>query len=130
MPVFLCLRESPQVEYITHVITARRLVAQPYRRTYRAIGKIHATGGHVTNLNTLALTNEHDIVITHDVTTTYGLEAYGLAITCARVAIALVHRHLFEITIQRASDGLTHHQGGAGRRINLVAVMRLDDFHI
>lgn len=47
-----------------------------------------------------------------------------------RSALASVDRHFLEVPAERLGHHLAHAQGGAGRRIDLVPVMGLDDLDI
>ena len=69
-------------------------------------------------------------MVTHDVATPDGRETNAGGLALAAEPLAVVNRAVFEIAAKRGGDHLPHFQGRAGRRINLVPVVGLDDFDV
>src|SRR3989344_5094691 len=122
--------QSAQPQNVLHVINTGLALHQPARRAQRASGKGHARFGAVRDLHALTATGKENGMIADDIAGTDTGEADGLARTLAADAVPAVHAMLLEITLQYLGNDLTHAQRRARRRIRLVAVMRLDDFHV
>ncbi len=78
----------------------------------------------------LAFGSEQHGVIAHHIAGTHGSETDGLAITRAGLPFTAIHGHFLQITAQRIGNHFTHAQCGTRWRIDLVPVVRLDDFDI
>ncbi len=82
------------------------------------------------DLDALAIGGEQHGMVAHDVPGTHSREADGLARPRPGLAFATIDGNLLQIAPERLGHHLPHAQSGAGRRINLVPVMRLDDLDI
>ena len=69
-------------------------------------------------------------MVADDVAAPDGREADRLAVTLAGHALTAIDRTGVEIAAEGIGDNLTHPQRGARRRINLEAVVGLDDLHV
>src|SRR5690554_2322420 len=96
----LAMHLSLKAEYILHVEQAALAGGDPARRADGAAGEGHARGGLVGDLDPLAEAGEEDGVIADDVTGTDGLEADGLAVTLAGVALAAIDGALLEVAAE------------------------------
>ena len=82
------------------------------------------------DLHALTATNEHGRVLSYQVAATNRGKSNRLVPALARDTLAPEDRALPQVPAQCTRYDLAHAQGGAGRRIHLVTVMRLDDFDI
>src|SRR5213079_1961698 len=94
------------------------------------LGKCHAAGRLVRNLQTLTLGGEQHGVITYDVTATHSGEADRFALTDTRVTLTTIDGDLAQIAAQRIGNDLTHTHRRARRRVNLVAMMSFNDLDV
>ncbi|MNE30564.1 hypothetical protein D3C80_1240880 [compost metagenome] len=69
-------------------------------------------------------------MVTHYITCTHRGKANGLPITRAGLAFTAIDRHFLQVAPQRLGNHFTHAQGRARRCVDLVPVMRLDDFDV
>src|SRR5689334_17877954 len=82
------------------------------------------------NFDALARPREYHGVVTHDIATTHGGKPNGGSRPFARIAFTSVNRNLGEVSAKRMGDYFAHAQRRAGRRIDFMTVMCLDDFDI
>ena len=121
---------TSEAENILHVIEACRLVHEPVCGPRRPPGKGHAARGLVNNFNALTLCGEPDAVLTYNIAGADCLETDRLRITFAGDPLAAIDSNLAEITTEHPGNHFSHAQGCARWRIDLVPVMRLDNFDI
>ena len=81
-------------------------------------------------LDALARPRKQHRVVTHNVATADGGKANTGGVTLAGHALTGIHGAVFQITPERIGNHFTHFEGGARRRIHLVAMVRLNDFDV
>src|SRR5690606_20313950 len=84
----------------------------------------------VRDLDPLADAREEHRVVADDVPAPDGGETDAGGVALAGDAVALEHPDLVEPATERLGDDLPHAQGGAGGRVDLVPMVRLDDLDV
>jgi hypothetical protein len=84
----------------------------------------------VGDFQTFADAGEHHRMVTDDIAAAQGGETDGARITLAGDALAAINGAGIQVTPQCVGDDFAHPQRGAGRRIDLVPVMRFDNLDI
>src|SRR5690606_1196068 len=103
---------------------------EPVGGAHGTTGKGHAAGCLVGDFYALAFTGKEHGVIAHYVASAHSGKADGVAVACAGVTFTAIDGAVVQIASQCLRHHFTHAQGGAGRRIHLVAVMGFHDFHV
>jgi Fur family transcriptional regulator, ferric uptake regulator len=84
----------------------------------------------VGNLDALADPGKEHRVIANDISATHGGETDGLSIALTSHTLTPVYGTRLQVAPERLSHHFPHAQGSTGWRINLQAVMSLDDFDV
>src|SRR4051812_18014448 len=119
-----------QAEHVVHVVEPGRLAAQPFRGAQGAHGVGRAALRAHGDLDALAGAGEEHGVLADDVAAPDGMEADFLPGALAGLALAAMARDLRQLALQRLGNDFAKFQRGARGRIDLVAVVRLDDLDV
>ena len=84
----------------------------------------------MSDLQPFTLTGKNNGVIPHHITNADATEPNRVAIPLAGSALAAINRNLGKIPTQRIGHDLTQTECRPGRCINLVAMMRFDNFDV
>jgi hypothetical protein len=108
----------------------RSWLRQEARRAQAALGIGGAAAALVGDLDALAGAGEQHGVVTDDVAAADGGEADARRVALAGDAFARVDRAVLQVAAERLGQHLAHLQRGAAGRVDLVAVVGLDDLDV
>src|SRR5438067_6981997 len=121
---------SAQAEHVPHVVEARRLADEPFRRSDGAAREDLATRRLVAELEALAGRREDDRVLAGDVAAAQRGEADIAAPPWSGLAVAHALRDAVEIDAAAFRRGAAEGEGGAGRCVDLVAMVHLEHLDV
>ena len=127
------LRKSLEVlqpQHIGHRIKPGLLVARPERRVQRAAREDHAVLGAVHQLDPLGGPGEDHAVLADHGAAAQRRKADVARLARAGLAVAAARRMRREIDAAAFRRRAAEHQRGAGRRVDLLVVMHLEDFDV
>src|SRR3982751_1337175 len=119
-----------QAQHVEHVEQAGCMPVQETGGAQAALGIVAAAGRLVADFDALAGAQEHHSVVAHDVAAAHGGKADGQRVALTRHAFAGIDTAVLEVAAQRTGDHFAHLERGAGGRVNLVAMVGLDDFDV
>src|SRR3990167_2139068 len=123
-------RASVQAEHVEHVEHAGAVRAQEAHRTQAALRIGGAARRFVRDFDALAGTGEQHGVVAHDVAAPDGGKTDARRVALAGHAFAGIDGAVLEVAAERSGDDFTHLERRARGGIDLVAVVRLDDFDV
>src|SRR5882762_7644766 len=107
-----------------HIVEAALLVHEEARGPKRAEGVGGAAARAHGDFNALALSDEHDGMLTDDIPAANGMKPDRLGIAFTDLALASVYGGAGEIPAESARDRIAELERRTRRRIDLVAMVR------
>ena len=117
-------------EHVHHGIEARRLAVAPQGGLDGAARKNTAIGGAMGELDQLAVGGKDHGVLANDAAAAQGSKADVAAPALAGVTIADPHAGIVQLDAAALGGRLAQHQGRSGRRVDLVAMMHLENLDV
>src|SRR6267143_3470465 len=96
--------DLPEPQYVLHVVEAALLVLEEARGAKRPEGVGGAAARANGDFNALALSGEHDGMLTDDITAANGVKPDRLGIAFTDLSFASVHRNAREVPAEGARD--------------------------
>src|SRR5512146_466603 len=118
-----------QPQHVLHVVAAGFLADDPLGRAHGASGE-HVTGMRpMSELDPFSHSDEIYRVFSHNIPAAYGLHAELFFCPLPGNSLAMVFGRLAVVAPEGSGHNFSHSHGGAGWRVLLHPVVRLDDLH-
>src|SRR2546425_555102 len=120
----------PEPQYVLHIVQAAFLVLEEARGSKRPEGVGGAAARAHGDFSALALSDEHDGMLTDDIAAANGVKPDRPGIAFPHHSFAFVHGSATEVPAEGAGDHFAELERRARRRIDLVSMVCFEDLHV